>query len=105
MTLQQLDSWWKWIQDYCDEVDIDYDIFAGILCNDDGSCEPEEATYICIQVYDVHGFTDFDILRESLSAVGVDYSDAEDFIGDGEEWTGYAVVKCKVYGFNIPLTK
>jgi hypothetical protein len=105
MTLQQLDKWLDWISDYCDKVRIDSDIFGGIPCNEDGSCEPDEATYICVQVYDVYGFTDFDILRESLYAVGVDYSDAEYFTGEGSFWIYCGFRQCKVYGFNIPLTK
>ena len=105
MTLQQLDKWLDWVSDFCDEKFIDPDIFGGIPCNDDGSCEPEDATHICIQVYDVHGFTDFDILRESLDDIGVDYSNAEQFTGDGEFYTRYISRKCKVYGFNIPMTK
>ena len=105
MTLEQLDKWLDWISDYCDEKRIDSDIFGGIPCNDDGSCEPEDATYICIQVYDVYGFTDFDILYESLSEIGVDLSAASEFTGDGSHWTGYGFKRCKVYGYEIPITK
>lgn len=105
MTLEQLSKWEDWISDYCDEKRIDSDVFGGFTCNEDGSCEPEDATYICIQVYDVYGFTDFDILSKSLDFVGVDYSIADEFTGDGQMWMPYGYQNCRVYGYRIPLTK
>lgn len=104
MTIEQLDEWQDWIYDYCNEKRIESDIFAAIPCNEDGPCDEKDATYICIEVCDAYGFTDFDILRESLDAVGIDYSTAEQFIYKGEHLfsRGWRT-KCLVYGFNIPL--
>lgn len=106
MTLQQLDKWYDWIIDFCDEKRICEDIFGSYLCNSDGTYEPwTEPTRIHVEVYDVYGFTDFDILRESLSSIGVDYSEAEEYTGDFDDIIDGRRVSGRLYGFNIPLTK